>query len=196
MVRRTCTAIAVLAQAETQLSPIGVTWGSAALGPCSLRIGSQELTVRHGPIVPRCPGNGPETPSLIEAKRRNKTGGVRIEPGWSPPHGSFVRLLSHPKHKTHVRTHVDPGRAPRRHPHLRRDPLFAIQNVRTYKQDLRPAQQEEEAGLAQGKLRRQLRTGRALLALGLSGLRRQQSGTGYCEMLNDRLQFSWCSMCP
>ena len=61
---------------------------------------------------------------------------------------------------------------------------------------MRPAQQEEEAGLAQGKLRRQLRTGRALLALGLSGLRRQQSGTGYCEMLNDRLQFSWCSMCP
>ena len=60
---------------------------------------------------------------------------------------------------------------------------------------MRPAQQEEEAGLAQGKLRRQLRTGRALLALGLSGLRRQQSGTGYCEMLNDRLQFSWCSMC-
>ena len=38
-----------------------------------------------------------------------------------------------------------------------------------YKQDLRPAQQEEEAGLAQEKLRRQLRTGRALLALGLSG---------------------------
>jgi hypothetical protein len=73
-----------------------------------------------------------------------------------------------------------------------------------YKQDLRPAQQEEEAGLAQGKLRRQLRTGRALLALGLSGLRRgrQQSGTGYCqwiyqcEVLNDRLQFSWCLMCP
>ena len=48
-----------------------------------------------------------------------------------------------------------------------------------YKRDLRPAQQEEEAGLAQGKLRRQLRTGRALLALGLSGLRRQQPGTGY-----------------
>jgi hypothetical protein len=39
----------------------------------------------------------------------------------------------------------------------------------TYKRDLRPAQQEEEAGLAQGKLRRQLRTGRALLALGLRG---------------------------
>ena len=74
MVRRTCTAIAVLAQADTQVSPIGVTWGSAALGPCSLRIGSQELTVRHGPIVPRCPGNGPQTPSLQEAKRRNGTG--------------------------------------------------------------------------------------------------------------------------
>ena len=65
-------------------------------------------------------------------KKRNRTGGVRIEPGWSPPHWSFVPLLSHPKQKTHVRTHVDPGRAPRRHPHLRRDPLFAIQNVRTY----------------------------------------------------------------
>jgi hypothetical protein len=38
-----------------------------------------------------------------------------------------------------------------------------------YKRDLRPAQQEEEAGLAQGKLRRQLRTGRALLPWGLRG---------------------------
>jgi hypothetical protein len=74
--------------------------------------------------------------------------------------------------------------------------FLPLQLPSEYKQDLRPAQQEEEAGLAQGKLRRQLRTGRALLALGLSGLRRQQSGTGYCEMLNDRLQFSWCSMCP
>ena len=37
------------------------------------------------------------------------------------------------------------------------------------KRDLRPAQQEEEAGLAQGKLRRQFRTGPALLALGRSG---------------------------
>ena len=34
------------------------------------------------------PGNGPETPSLHEAKRRNR-GGVRIEPGWSPPHWSL-----------------------------------------------------------------------------------------------------------
>ena len=43
---------------------------------------------------------------------------------------------------------------------------------------LRPAQQEAGAGLAQGKLGRQLRTGRALLALGRWGgaecLRRQQ----------------------
>ena len=43
---------------------------------------------------------------------------------------------------------------------------------------LRPAQQEAGAGLAQGKLGRQLRTGRALLALGCRGgagcLRRQQ----------------------
>ncbi len=41
--------------------------------------------------------------------------------------------------------------------------------VMEYKRDLRPAQQEEEAGPAQGKLSRQLRTGRALLALGLRG---------------------------
>ena len=46
---------------------------------------------------------------------------------------------------------------------------FAGVRILRYKQDLRPAQQEEEAGLAQEKLRRQLRTGRALLALGLSG---------------------------
>jgi hypothetical protein len=72
--------------------------------------------------------------AISPGSKKANTGGVRIEPGWSPPHGSFVRLLSHPKHKTHVRTHVDPGRAPRRHPHLRRDPLFAIQNVRTYSQ--------------------------------------------------------------
>jgi len=71
---------------DTQLSPMGVTRGSAALGPCSLRIGSREPPVRHGPIVLCCPGNGPER---------------------------------HLKHKTHVRTHVDPGRAPRRHPRAR-----------------------------------------------------------------------------
>ena len=55
-----------------------------------------------------------------------------------------------------------------------------------YKPDWRPAQQEEEAGLAQGKLRRQLRTGRALLALGLrKGRVPAQAAVwnGYCEML-------------
>ncbi len=57
MVRRSCTVIAVLAQADTQSSSIGVTWGSADLGPCSLRIGSQEPSARHGPSVLRCPGN-------------------------------------------------------------------------------------------------------------------------------------------
>ena len=48
--------------------------------------------------------------------------------------------------------------------------------IEGYKQDLRPAQQEEEAWLAQGKLRRQLRTGRALVALGLSGGRMPAQG--------------------
>ena len=109
MVRRTCTAIAVLAQADTQLSPIGVTWGSAALGPCSLRIGSQELTVRHGPIVPRCPGNGPQTPSLQEAKRRNRTGTCEeSNPGEALPTGLCPTPIAPTQTpRTHVRTHVD-----------------------------------------------------------------------------------------
>ena len=72
MVRRTCTAIAVLAQADTQLSPIGVTWGSAALGPCSLRIRSQELTVRHGPIVLRWPRKRAANATSNESKRRKQ----------------------------------------------------------------------------------------------------------------------------
>ena len=61
----------VLAQADTRLSPMGrvqfklpMAVGSAALRPCSLRTGSLEPPVRHDPIVLRCPGNGPETPSL------------------------------------------------------------------------------------------------------------------------------------
>ena len=109
MVRRTCTAIAVLAQADTQLSPIGVTWGSAALGPCSLRIGSQELTVRHGPIVPRCPGNGPQTPSLQEAKRRNTTGTCEeSNPGGALPTGLCPTPIAP------TQTPLKPRRHPRR----------------------------------------------------------------------------------
>ena len=48
---------------------------------------------------------------------RNRT---RVEPSLLV----FVRLLSHrpEPHSNHVRTHVDPGRAPRRHPHLRETP--------------------------------------------------------------------------
>jgi len=116
MVRRTCTAIAVLAQADTKLSPIGVTWGSAALIACSLRIGSQKPPLRHGPIVLRWPRKRAANATSNESKRRNR-GGVRLEPGWSPPQWSFVRLLSHPNTKPtsaptstrdgpHVGTHI------------------------------------------------------------------------------------------
>ena len=136
MVRRTCTAIAVLAQADTQLSPMGVAWSTNALIACSLRMGSQEPSVHHGPIVLRWPRKRAGNAISPRSKKAN-TGGVRIEPGWSPPHWSFVRLLSHPKHKPHVRTHVDPGRAPRRHPHLRETPYYIyiymlFRSVRTY----------------------------------------------------------------
>jgi hypothetical protein len=42
-----------------------------------------------------------------------------------------------PKTKTHVRTHVDPGRAPRRHPHLRETPRNTLfRSVRTYSRSL------------------------------------------------------------
>ena len=132
MVRRTCTAIAVLAQADTQLSPIGVTWGSAALGPCSLRIGSQELTVRHGPIVPRCPGNGPQTPSLNESKRRNRTGTCEeSNPGEALPTGlcptPIAPTQTHPKPRRHPRR---PGTSPTSAPTSARDPLlYAISEV-------------------------------------------------------------------
>ena len=66
------------------------------------------------------------------SKKANPGGGRENRTRVRPSTRSFVRLPSHPKQKPHVRTHVDPGRAPRRHPHLRRDPLFTIQNVRTY----------------------------------------------------------------
>jgi hypothetical protein len=83
MVRRTCTAIAVLAQADTQLSPMGVTWGSAALGPCSLHIGSQEPPVRHGLIVLRWPQKraanaiSPGSKKAKQGRRENRT---RVKP--------------------------------------------------------------------------------------------------------------------
>ena len=51
--------------------------------------------MRHGPIVIRCPGNGPETPSLGEAKRRNKTGTRENRTRVKPSPLVFVRLLSH-----------------------------------------------------------------------------------------------------
>ncbi len=42
---------------------VRVSGGWTILVVCSLRIGSPEPPERHGPIVLRCPGNGPETPS-------------------------------------------------------------------------------------------------------------------------------------
>ena len=124
MVRRTSTVASVPSQADTQLSPMGVAWSTNALVACSLRMESQDSPRSHGLIVLCCPGNGPETPSLGEAKRRNKTGTRENRTRVKPSPQVFVRLLSHrPKPpETHVRTHVDPGRAPRRHPHLRETP--------------------------------------------------------------------------
>ena len=62
MVRHTSTVVSVPSQAETQVSPIGVAWSTNALVACSLRMGSQDSSPSHGPIVLRCPGNGREAP--------------------------------------------------------------------------------------------------------------------------------------
>ncbi len=125
MVRRTCTAIAVLAQADTQLQPMGVAWSTNALIACSLRIGSQEPSVRHGPIVLRWPrkraGN-----AISPGSKKANTGGVRIEPGWSPPHGSFVRLLIAPKTQTPRPHPRRPGTSPTSAPTSARDPLNTL----------------------------------------------------------------------
>ena len=132
MVRRTCTAIAVLAQADTQLSPIGVTWGSAALGPCSLRIGSQEPPIRHGPIVPRCPGNGPETPSLNESKGR-KHGGRKNRTRVKPSTRVFCPTPIAPKTQNPRPHPRRPGTSPTSAPTSARDPLNTLfRSVRTY----------------------------------------------------------------
>ena len=82
MVRHTSTVVSVPSQADTQLSPMGVAWNTNALIASSLRMGSQEPSMRHGPIVLCCPGNGPQTPSLQEQK--GETGGretrTRVKP--------------------------------------------------------------------------------------------------------------------
>ncbi len=58
----------------------------------------------------------------LSRKQKGEYGGRENRTRVKPSTRVFGRLLSHPKHKTHVRTHVDPGRAPRRHPHLRETP--------------------------------------------------------------------------
>ena len=69
--------------------------------------------MRHGPIVLRCPENGPETPSLGEAKRRNKDGdlyesnsGEALHTG---PSSDAYRNFAQPtsaRDGPHVGTHV------------------------------------------------------------------------------------------
>jgi hypothetical protein len=57
----------------------------------------------------------------LSRQQKGEYGGRENRTRVEPPHGSFVRLPKH-RDKTHGRTHVDPGRAPRRHPHLRETP--------------------------------------------------------------------------
>ena len=79
MVRHTITVFAVPSQADTQLSPISVSWSTNALIPWSAGIRSQDSPPSHGPIVLRSPVNGSEAPMAdgllratgCDAQRRN-----------------------------------------------------------------------------------------------------------------------------
>ena len=86
-------------------------------------------------------------------------------------HGSFVFPFE--VFLTHIVDALGQGVPPS---HLQKFKVSKLHKI--IQGTLRPAQQEAGAGLAQGKLGRQLRTGRALLALGRWGgaecLRRQQ----------------------
>ena len=53
--RHTSTVVSVPSQADTQISSIGVTWSTNALGACSLRFGIAGQPLSHGPIVLRSP---------------------------------------------------------------------------------------------------------------------------------------------
>ena len=123
MVRRTCTAIAVLAQADTKLSPIGVTWGSAALIACSLRIGSQKPPLRHGPIVLRWPRKRAANATSNESKRR-KQGRRETRTRVKPSTQVFCPTPIAPKTQNPRPHPRRPGTSPTSAPTSARDPLL------------------------------------------------------------------------
>jgi hypothetical protein len=84
MVRHTSTVVSVPSQADTQLSPMGVAWSTNALIACSLRMGSQEPSVRHGPIVLRWPRKRAGNAISPASKKAKQDGGretrTRVKP--------------------------------------------------------------------------------------------------------------------
>jgi hypothetical protein len=84
MVRHTSTVVSVPSQADTQLSPMGVAWSTNALIACSLRMGSQEPSVRHGPIVLRWPRKRAGNAISHRIKKAKQDGGrknrTRVKP--------------------------------------------------------------------------------------------------------------------
>ena len=110
MVRHTSTIVAVPSPADTQLSPMGVAWSTNALIACFLRMESQEPPGRHGPIVLRCPGNGPETPSLGTQKGETRTGTcknrTRVKPSTRVLRPTPIATPTSARDGPHVGTHV------------------------------------------------------------------------------------------
>ena len=68
MVRRTCDIIAVLAQADTRLSAMGATWGSAAQNMLVTNRNRRYVIVRSRFVA----GNGPETNNETARERRRR----------------------------------------------------------------------------------------------------------------------------
>ncbi len=131
MVRHTSTVVSVPSQADTQLSPMSVAWSTNARIACSLRMGSQEPPVRHGLIVLCCPGNGPETPSLIESKRRKDGGGRKNRTQARPSTRVFCPTPIAPKTPTSAPTSTRDG--PHVGTHICARPLTkCYSSVRTY----------------------------------------------------------------
>ena len=108
---------------------MGVTWGSAALGPCSLHIGSQEPPVRHGLIVLRWPQKraanaiSPGSKKAKQGRRENRT---RVKPSTLV----FRPTPIAPKTQNPRRHPRRPGTSPTSAPTSARDPLlYAISEV-------------------------------------------------------------------
>ena len=130
--RHTSTVVSVPSQADTQLSTMGVAWSTNALIACSLRIGSQEPSVRHGPIVLRWPrkraGN-----AISPRKQKGEYGGRENRTRVEPSTRVFCPTPIAPKTQNPRPHPRRPGTSPTSAPTSAARPLICyFRSVRTY----------------------------------------------------------------